>query len=166
MKTKYKYGKRIKIVNVAQMGKCFYIKTLKERCINYYLTNNSTKKRKKKNLKYKGKEKSRRKSIKSGWVHCGQTFSNSRILNGWDHNSIKTIRGKLGNDHTVGVLHLLLNRVNRVNGLITDNVISSRRWRDCVVYCDLGKVKVGISGFHLLQAILEPITIVDATRIK
>ena len=48
MKTKYKYGKRIKIVNVAQMGKCFYIKTLKERCINYYLTNNSTKKKKKK----------------------------------------------------------------------------------------------------------------------
>ena len=56
MKTKYKYGKRIKIVNVAQMGKCFYIKTLKERCINYYLTNNSTKKRKKKTLNTKEKK--------------------------------------------------------------------------------------------------------------
>ena len=53
-----------------------------------------------------------------------------------------------------------------VNGLIVDDVLSSRHRRDSGVYCNLGQVKVGMSNSHLLQVILEPFTIVDATRIE
>ena len=56
--------------------------------------------------------------------------------------------------------------MNGVNILITDDVVSSRRRRDDVVYYDLGQVKVRISSSHLLQAILEPVAVVDAARIE
>ena len=56
--------------------------------------------------------------------------------------------------------------MNGVNILINDDVVSSRRRRDGVVYYDLGQVKVGISSSHLLQAILEPVAIVDAAHIE
>ena len=56
--------------------------------------------------------------------------------------------------------------MSRVNDLITDGVISSRSRRDYVVYCDLVQVKIGISKSHLLQAIIEPITIVNVACIK
>ena len=56
--------------------------------------------------------------------------------------------------------------MNRVNILITDDVVSSRHRRDGVVYYDLGQVKVRISSSHLLQAILEPVAVVDAARIE
>ena len=56
--------------------------------------------------------------------------------------------------------------MNIVNGLITNNVVSSRHQQDNVVYYDLGQVKVGISSSHLLWTILESVIVVDTTRIK
>ena len=143
------------------MGKSFYIETLKEGGIDYYLTNNSTKK-----LKYKGKEKLRRRGIRSDWVHNRQAFGSSRFLSRRDHNSVKTVRSMLGDDHAVSLLHVLLNHMNGVNGFIADCVVSFRHRRNCVVYYDLGQVEVGISISHLFQAILKPVTIVNATRVK
>ena len=116
--------------------------------------------------KYKRKkEKSRRRGIRNGRIHCEQTIGNSKVLSGRDHNCIGTARSRLGDDHAVN-LHLLLNCMNGVNILITDDVISSRRRRDNVVYYDLGQVKVGISSSHLLQAILEPVAVVDTACIE
>ena len=56
--------------------------------------------------------------------------------------------------------------MNGVNSLIADGVLSFKRRRDDGVYCDLGQVKVRMSSSHLLQAILESFTIVDATWIE
>ena len=56
--------------------------------------------------------------------------------------------------------------MSKVNSLIADGALSSRRWWDDGVYCDLGQVKVGMSSSHLLQAIIKPFAIVDATRIE
>lgn len=55
---------------------------------------------------------------------------------------------------------------SRLSFLFTDGVVSSRRWRDGVVYYDLGQVKVGLSNFHLLQAFLKPVIVADAARIE
>ena len=115
-----------------------------------------------KKLKYK----LGRGSIKGSWIQGRQAVRSRRVHSRRNHTSVRTFRDRLGDDHIVSVSHLLVTRMNRVNDLITDGVVPSKRQQDYVVYYDLGQVEVKINSSLLLQAILEPFTIIDATSIK
>ena len=78
-------------------------------------------------LKYKLKiKKQRRRDIQGSRVHNALPTLSKWIHNRRDNGGNRAFRSRLGNDHHV-VLHLLLNCMGKVIGLITNDVVSSER---------------------------------------
>ena len=56
--------------------------------------------------------------------------------------------------------------MNKIDSLITDNIVSPRGRQDSVIYDDLKQVQIRIDDSNLFQAIVKPISIVNITRVE